>query len=153
MSNIHFQMYDCLYRLWLLSARKHHPDRAGNDNDDHFILARKAYETLSDPVKRYAYDRWLTVVKEENVELIPIFNKVRSQNITMESRIGQGVYPFWSPELNRFLYRLWWHYVDFGSQVSSSTAILKCTILTRSAVLGKGRSGSYVGPAVLLLVL
>lgn len=92
-------------------------------------------------------------MKEENVELIPIFNKVRSQNITMGSRIGQGVYPFWSPELNRFLYRLWWHYVDFGSQVSSSTAILKCTILTRSAVLGKGRSGSYVGPAVLLLVL
>lgn len=36
----------------------------------------------------------------------------------MESRIGQGVHPFWSPELNRFLHRLWWHYVNIGSQVS-----------------------------------
>ncbi|AFR93945.2 chaperone protein DNAJ [Cryptococcus neoformans C23] len=49
---------DALKSAFRSLARKHHPDRAGNDNDDHFILARKAYETLSDPVKRYAYDRF-----------------------------------------------------------------------------------------------
>ncbi|XAO23275.1 hypothetical protein I312_102053 [Cryptococcus bacillisporus CA1280] len=49
---------DALKSAFRTLARRHHPDRAGNDNDDHFILARKAYETLSDPVKRYAYDRF-----------------------------------------------------------------------------------------------
>nr|KIR87229.1 hypothetical protein I308_02173 [Cryptococcus tetragattii IND107] len=49
---------DALKSAFRTLARRHHPDRAGNDSDDHFILARKAYETLSDPVKRYAYDRF-----------------------------------------------------------------------------------------------
>ncbi|WVO12963.1 hypothetical protein L204_100572 [Cryptococcus depauperatus] len=38
-------------------ARKYHPDKI-EGNDDHFISARKSYENLSDPVKRYAYDRF-----------------------------------------------------------------------------------------------
>ncbi|WVQ85567.1 hypothetical protein IAT38_007733 [Cryptococcus sp. DSM 104549] len=41
-------------------ARLHHPDVAGPGkiDDDLFIYVRKAYETLLDPTKRYAYDRF-----------------------------------------------------------------------------------------------
>ncbi|WVQ70933.1 hypothetical protein IAR50_000458 [Cryptococcus sp. DSM 104548] len=49
---------DELKKAFRLIARQHHPDRAGPGSDDFFIAARKAYETLSDPVKRYAYDRF-----------------------------------------------------------------------------------------------
>ncbi|ODN84457.1 hypothetical protein L202_00404 [Cryptococcus amylolentus CBS 6039] len=49
---------DDLKKAFRLIARQHHPDRAGPGSDDFFIAARKAYETLSDPVKRYAYDRF-----------------------------------------------------------------------------------------------
>lgn len=38
-------------------SRTHHPDRAGAENEAIFIALRKAYEGLSDPIKRYAYDR------------------------------------------------------------------------------------------------
>ncbi|KAK8865933.1 hypothetical protein IAR55_001082 [Kwoniella newhampshirensis] len=49
---------DGLRRAFRSLSRLHHPDRAGAGNDDRFILIRRAYETLSDPVKRYAYDRF-----------------------------------------------------------------------------------------------
>ncbi|KIR74821.1 chaperone DNAJ [Cryptococcus deuterogattii CA1014] len=55
---------DAIKSAFRTLARRHHPDRAGNDNDDHFILARKAYETLSDPVKRYAYDRSFRIIRK-----------------------------------------------------------------------------------------
>jgi DnaJ-class molecular chaperone len=38
-------------------SRKYHPDRAGRQYENLFIVIRQAYEALSDPVKRYAYDR------------------------------------------------------------------------------------------------
>ncbi|WWD17878.1 hypothetical protein CI109_102322 [Kwoniella shandongensis] len=49
---------DGLKRAFRSLSRLHHPDRAGAGNDDQFIMIRRAYETLSDPVKRYAYDRF-----------------------------------------------------------------------------------------------
>ena len=42
-----------------LSSRTYHPDRVGPEYAEHFIAIRHAYEGLTDPVKRYAYDRWL----------------------------------------------------------------------------------------------
>lgn len=39
------------------SARLYHPDRAGADGEAIFIIVRNAFEALSDPVKRFAYDR------------------------------------------------------------------------------------------------
>lgn len=48
----------CIVVLMLVSrSRTYHPDRAGSAHERTFILIRLAYETLSDPVKRYAYDR------------------------------------------------------------------------------------------------
>lgn len=37
-------------------SRLYHPDRAPG-NEAAFIRVREAYEVLTDPVKRYAYDR------------------------------------------------------------------------------------------------
>lgn len=37
-------------------SKRIHPDKVGGQNDL-FMVAREAYETLKDPVKRYAYDR------------------------------------------------------------------------------------------------
>jgi DnaJ-class molecular chaperone len=37
-------------------SRLYHPDRAPG-NEAAFIHVREAYEVLTDPVKRYAYDR------------------------------------------------------------------------------------------------
>lgn len=41
-------------------AAQHHPDKAGfaSDSDAYFIFLRGAQETLVDPVKRFAYDRF-----------------------------------------------------------------------------------------------
>jgi DnaJ-class molecular chaperone len=45
------------------SSRTHHPDRRSStssdtDSNQTFILIRKAYETLTNPTHRYAYDRF-----------------------------------------------------------------------------------------------
>lgn len=39
-------------------ARKNHPDRAGPQSEALFIEIRKVYEALSNPTKRFAYDRF-----------------------------------------------------------------------------------------------
>lgn len=39
---------------WLRECKLHHPDRGGSES--HMALLNKAYETLSDPDKRAAYD-------------------------------------------------------------------------------------------------
>ncbi|GJJ08403.1 hypothetical protein Clacol_002619 [Clathrus columnatus] len=39
-------------------ARKNHPDRVGPAGEPLFIAVRDAYESLNDPVKRFAYDRF-----------------------------------------------------------------------------------------------
>jgi len=41
-------------------ARRYHPDRAGPQSEALFIEVRKVYESLSNPVKRLAYDRYVT---------------------------------------------------------------------------------------------
>jgi curved DNA-binding protein CbpA len=42
-------------------SRKYHPDRLGPNPpryaEERFIAIRQAYEILTDPVKRFAYDR------------------------------------------------------------------------------------------------
>lgn len=38
-------------------AKVYHPDKAGPQHEGVFLALRRAYATLSDPVKRFAYDR------------------------------------------------------------------------------------------------
>jgi hypothetical protein len=42
-------------------ARKNHPDRVGPRGAPLFIAVRDAYEALNNPVKRFAYDRYLAI--------------------------------------------------------------------------------------------
>nr|XP_018267300.1 uncharacterized protein I303_01285 [Kwoniella dejecticola CBS 10117]OBR89458.1 hypothetical protein I303_01285 [Kwoniella dejecticola CBS 10117] len=49
---------DGLKKAYRTLSRLYHPDRAGSGDDTIFILIRRAYETLNDPIKRYAYDRF-----------------------------------------------------------------------------------------------
>lgn len=40
-------------------SRRYHPDRSSDPQDEHiFIVLRRAYETLSNPTTRFAYDRF-----------------------------------------------------------------------------------------------
>jgi DnaJ-class molecular chaperone len=40
-------------------SRRYHPDRSSDPRDEQiFIVLRRAYETLSDPTKRFAFDRF-----------------------------------------------------------------------------------------------
>lgn len=39
-------------------ARKYHPDKVGEAGQAFFIVLRRAHDALSDPVKRFAYDRF-----------------------------------------------------------------------------------------------
>lgn len=39
-------------------SRKYHPDKAGPLGEEYFIAARHAFESLTDPTRRYAYDRY-----------------------------------------------------------------------------------------------
>ncbi|ETS61932.1 hypothetical protein PaG_04046 [Moesziomyces aphidis] len=45
-------------------ARRYHPDKVGEPGEAIFIVLRKAHDALSDPVKRFAYDRFGAEVVE-----------------------------------------------------------------------------------------
>ncbi|ORZ35189.1 DnaJ domain-containing protein [Catenaria anguillulae PL171] len=40
-------------------ALEHHPDRHGGSESSVFIAAANAYQVLSDPLAKVAYDQWL----------------------------------------------------------------------------------------------
>ncbi|TXT11230.1 hypothetical protein VHUM_01981 [Vanrija humicola] len=52
---------DELRRAFRGLSRLYHPDRVGGSTEAaaRFIAVRQAYEGLSDPVKRFAHDRWV----------------------------------------------------------------------------------------------
>ncbi|CDS01230.1 hypothetical protein, partial [Sporisorium scitamineum] len=45
-------------------ARRYHPDKVGEQGEAFFIVLRKAHDALSDPVRRFAYDRFGPAVVE-----------------------------------------------------------------------------------------
>jgi tetratricopeptide (TPR) repeat protein len=47
---------ETIERVYRLLAKKYHPDNQNTGNIDKFNILTKAYETLTDPVKRAAYD-------------------------------------------------------------------------------------------------
>ncbi len=54
-----------LKRAWRCLAGRLHPDRGGDEAA--FLLAKEAYDTLSDPNRRLAYDRRLDALSARNV--------------------------------------------------------------------------------------
>ncbi|CCF51330.1 hypothetical protein NDA11_005493 [Ustilago hordei] len=49
---------DGVKRCFRALARKYHPDKVGESGEAFFIILRRAHDALSDPVKRFAYDRF-----------------------------------------------------------------------------------------------
>ncbi|PWY98209.1 DnaJ-domain-containing protein, partial [Testicularia cyperi] len=49
---------DGVKRSFRALARRYHPDKVGPQGEAFFIVLRKAHDALSDPVKRFAYDRF-----------------------------------------------------------------------------------------------
>ncbi|SPC66642.1 uncharacterized protein UHOD_05283 [Ustilago sp. UG-2017b] len=49
---------DGVKRSFRALARKYHPDKVGESGEAFFIILRRAHDALSDPVKRFAYDRF-----------------------------------------------------------------------------------------------
>ena len=45
-------------------ARRYHPDKVGEQGEAFFILLRRAHDALSDPTKRFAYDRFGASIAE-----------------------------------------------------------------------------------------
>ncbi|EST09442.1 DnaJ [Kalmanozyma brasiliensis GHG001] len=45
-------------------ARRYHPDKVGESGEAFFIHLRRAHDTLSEPVKRFAYDRFGPTISE-----------------------------------------------------------------------------------------
>ncbi|TKY84496.1 hypothetical protein EX895_006397 [Sporisorium graminicola] len=49
---------DGVKRSFRALARKYHPDKVGEQGEALFIVLRRAHDALSDPVRRFAYDRF-----------------------------------------------------------------------------------------------
>lgn len=49
---------DGVKRSFRALARKYHPDKVGEAGEAFFIVLRRAHDALSDPTKRFAYDRF-----------------------------------------------------------------------------------------------
>ena len=69
-------------------AKRFHPDKVGPAGEAHFIYVRDAYESLKDPVKRYAYDRYgfnhlarLELIPHSDLDLILLAGNVHLKRI------------------------------------------------------------------------
>jgi DnaJ-like protein/PilZ domain-containing protein len=62
---------ETIHRVYRIMAARFHPDNVTTGNADRFLLLNKAYETLSDPIKRAAYD---DVAAKHEPEALPIFD-------------------------------------------------------------------------------
>jgi hypothetical protein len=62
---------ETIHRVYRMMAARFHPDNQATGNADRFLLLSKAYEMLSDPVKRVAYDN---VYSRREPEAMPIFD-------------------------------------------------------------------------------
>lgn len=61
---------ETIQRVYKMLAARHHPDNPETGSLDKFLLLNKAFETLSDPGRRSAYD---AVYEKRDVEPIELF--------------------------------------------------------------------------------
>lgn len=75
---------DQLRRAYRESALQHHPDRSGDAADaELFILVNKAYETLSDPELRSAYDLELAAAEADQVAKSSFRCEIQQSRLTL----------------------------------------------------------------------
>lgn len=75
-------------RVYRMLAARYHPDNPETGDTDTFILLQKAYQVLSDPEAREAYDAQLT---QQNTQPLPVFEMkefVVGVDAEMNRRLG-----------------------------------------------------------------
>ncbi|KAF8254074.1 chaperone J-domain-containing protein [Wilcoxina mikolae CBS 423.85] len=100
-----------------------HPDKAGVDSADHFVHLKLAYDTLSDPTKRFAYDRFGPEILEW---------KHCSSVYDYVLRGAQGLIPYYAATglllvlsvLGKFELGRWWRFLVLtGLMVGEATLV------------------------------
>ncbi len=80
---------ETIQRVYRMLAARYHPDNPETGNKEIFLLLQQAYETLSDPERRAAYD---TVYRVRHIEPLSIFNlKEFARGIDGEANRRLGV--------------------------------------------------------------
>jgi curved DNA-binding protein CbpA len=80
---------ETVHRVFRMLATRYHPDNMETGDTDKFLLLNKAYETLSDPAARGAYD---TFYAQRNAEPIELFElKEFSLGIDAEANRRMGI--------------------------------------------------------------
>lgn len=65
-------------------ARRNHPDRVGPSGEPFFIAVRDAYESLRDPLKRFAYDRYAFFVRKMGLSVFTFSLQIWAKCYDME---------------------------------------------------------------------
>jgi hypothetical protein len=103
-----------------------HPDKAGAAGAEHFVTLKQAYDTLSDPTKRFAYDRFGAEILEW---------KHCSSVYDYVLRGTQGLIPYYGVSamllvvlsvLGKFELGRWWRFL-----VLTALIVLEATLLSR----------------------
>lgn len=80
---------ETIHRVYRLFAARYHPDNQQSGDPERFHKIREAYEILSDPAARAAYDKQLA---ENQPAALPIFQgKEFTNGIDAEAKIRVGV--------------------------------------------------------------
>jgi hypothetical protein len=89
---------------------QYHPDKAGADGAEYFITLKEAYETLSDPTRRFAYDRF-------GADMLEWTHCTTLYDYVLQG--AEGTIPFYGPTLmllvilsvlGKFQTGRWWRY-------------------------------------------
>ncbi len=75
-------------RVYRMLAARYHPDNPETGSADKFVLLRRAYEVLSDPERRTAYDSELAAHSEEPMPVFEMKDFVIGIDVEMNRRLG-----------------------------------------------------------------
>ncbi|HCC56348.1 MAG TPA: hypothetical protein DEQ47_03655 [Solibacterales bacterium] len=79
---------DTIHRIYRFWASRFHPDKADTGDPDKFLLLNRAYEVLSDPVRRAEYDRELGIKKEEPIRVFEAVDFLDGIEGELNRRLG-----------------------------------------------------------------
>jgi curved DNA-binding protein len=79
---------ETIQRVYRLLAARYHPDNAQTGNTQKFLLLRTAYEVLSDPVKRAAYDADFAVQESGPMSIFELKDFVVGIDAEKNRRLG-----------------------------------------------------------------
>ncbi len=79
---------DTISRVFRLLAARYHPDNVHTGDAEKFLLLKKAYETLSDPLERAAYDQEYRLRQTEPIPVFELKEFVVGIDAEVNRRLG-----------------------------------------------------------------